>query len=64
MAVWGHRIFDGASAGEKTWVLERVVDRAGVDSDDAAGAGAVSCLAPCGHNLVACTADGGMHLYA
>lgn len=49
-------MFDGS--GETTWVLERVVERAG---DVAA---AVRCLAPCGHNLVVCTADGGMHLHA
>ena len=45
-------------SGDKTWVLERVVGPVG------AAAAAVGCLAPCGHNLVACTADGGMHLYA
>ena len=56
MALWNHRVFDG-SAARGAWVLERVMARAGEKP------AALGVLAPVGHTLVACGADGGMHLW-
>ena len=56
--VWGWRLRDGE--GTEGWVLERIVPPANEEGT----ASPVTCLAACGHNLVVCTADGGMHLYA